>query len=47
MRSSLAASLGERHRGDRLGRDAFGQHQSDTAGHDGSLAGTCTCLDQK
>ena len=39
--------LGERHRGDGLGRNAFGQHQSDAAGHDGGLAGTGAGLDQK
>ena len=39
--------LGERHRGDRLWRNAFGQHQGDAAGHDGGLAGTGAGFDQE
>ena len=38
--------FGERHRGDGLGRDAFGQHHGDAAGHDGGLARARAGLDQ-
>ncbi len=47
MRSSLAASSVNVTAAMVLGRNAFGQHQGDAAGHDGGLAGTGTGLDQK
>ena len=39
--------LGERHRGDGLGRDAFGQQHGDAAGHDRRLARARPGLDQE
>ena len=47
MRSSLAASSVNVTAAIVLWRNAFGEHQSDAAGHDGRLAGTCTGFDQK
>ena len=39
--------LGERHRGDRLRRNPFGEHQGDAPGHDGGLARARARFDQE
>ena len=39
--------LGERHRGDGLGRHAFGEHDGNAPRHDRGLAGAGPCLDQE